>query len=244
MADSFVQARWFRRGRLRPIRLVVVHCTVSKEMGTGAEAVARYFANVTRRASTHLVADSDTVVRCVADGDTCYGAGGVNADGLHIELVGMPDQTLAQWLDDYGRAMFATAAPDLRQWMDAYAIPARWLTVDQLRDGTSKGFCTHADAEAAFPSTGHWDPGPHFPKGEFLAAVTGSIEPDPREDDPMFADICAMVQVAYGYPADRATWTKDQRTAAFWWFDVAAQHGVENAGKLMANDARKSGRIA
>lgn len=59
----------------------------------------------------------------------------------------------------------------------------------------------------------------------------------------MFADIVKMMQVLYSYPHDPAAWTTDQRTACAWWFDVAAEHGVENAGKTMAADARKLGRI-
>ena len=168
----FIQARWFRKGRQgKKIRLIVIHCTVSKEMGTGAENVARYFARSERKGSTHAVADNNSVVFCVRDEDTAYGAGGANNDGLHLELVGMPEQSFVEWLDEYGLDMFDQAAPVVRRWSDTYDVPLRWLTVDEIRAGLP-GLCTHADVEKAYPSTGHWDPGPHFPKGEFLEAVT------------------------------------------------------------------------
>lgn len=199
--DSFVQARWYYAGRKAKPRIVVVHCTVSKEMGTGAESVARYFSTATRKGSSHAVADSDSVVGCVKDGDTAFGAAGANADGLHLELVGLPDQTLAQWLDEFDRAMFAKAAPLLDYWSATYSIPLRWLSVAEVADGRSRGLCTHADVSKAFPavSTGHWDPGPYFPKIEFLkaAAPVPPAPPDLDMEDPMVRDAVDMVTFAY-----------------------------------------------
>lgn len=177
--DSFRQARWYRKGRLRPIKLIVVHCTVSKEMGTGAEAVARYFATTDRQGSTHAIADSDSVVGCVRDSDTAFGAANANADGLHLELVGMPDQTAAEWLDAFGRAMFTRAGDLIRYWAATYGIAVdRFLTVGELRAGRG-GLTTHVDVDKAWPSTGHWDPGPWFPRREFLAAITPPAPPVP-----------------------------------------------------------------
>lgn len=173
----FLQARWFHIGRLgHAPRLIVVHCTVSPEMGTGAEQVARYFQTSTRPGSSHLVADNDSVVRCVQDADTAFGAAGANSDGLHLELVGQPTQTPQEWLDPYSLAELAQAAPFVREWSQKYAIPLRWLTVPEVADGFSKGLCTHKDVSDAFPlvSTGHWDPGPNFSKPEALRIWRGT----------------------------------------------------------------------
>lgn len=185
-----IPARWQKIGRSKPIRLIVVHCTVSPEMGTGAEAVANYFASVSRPASTHLVSDNNSTVRCVADGNTAYGAAGVNSDGLHIELVGYPTQSRVEWLDAYSRAELHEAGPHIAGWSQKYGIPLRWLTVGQVRDGRTRGLCTHNDASRAFPeiSTGHWDPGPEFPKGEALKIWDPQPSPTPEpapelEDD-------------------------------------------------------------
>lgn len=177
-----VPARWQRRGRGgKTPRVICIHCTVSREMGTGAEAVARYFASSTRPGSSHTVHDNNSTVRCVADEDTAYGAAGVNNDGLHAELVGMPDQSEADWLDPFSLGMLHEAAPTIRGWSEKYAIPLRWLTVAEVADGHSRGLCTHADVSAAFPdvSTGHWDPGPHFPKAEALRIWSGIPQPAP-----------------------------------------------------------------
>lgn len=165
VAATYIAAKW-QRPRRDEIRIVVVHCTISPEQGSGAEAVARYFQNVDRPASTQLVADNNSVVRCVPDNMECAGAAGANRDGLHIELVGYADQSREQWLDAYGQAMFRQAGPFMREWSRLYNIPPRWLTVAEVAGGKARGFCTHADVSAAFPavSTGHYDPGKQFPK--------------------------------------------------------------------------------
>jgi hypothetical protein len=186
VAESFVQARWFRRGRLGAVRLIVIHCTVSPEMGAGAEAVARYFATTDRRGSAHKVVDSTSVVRCVRDEDTAFGAAGANHDGVHLELVGMPQQSFEEWLDDYGRAMFGMAGPTVREWMRKYGIPPTWLGVEQVRDGETKGFTDHATVERAFPSTGHWDPGPWFPRAQFMSTAAGGAAPGEEEDEDVY----------------------------------------------------------
>lgn len=188
---NFVPARHYRVGRTKAIRLIVIHCTVSREMGTGAEAVAEYFRTTTRKASAHRTADDNSTVMSVHDTDTAFAAAGANADGLHLELVGLPQQSETEWLDAYSRAELAQAGTTIRQWATKYAIPHRWLTVDQVADGQTKGFCTHADVSRAFPdvSTGHWDPGPNFPKAYamrvwFPSPIPIPI-PIPQEPDDM-----------------------------------------------------------
>lgn len=176
-----IAARWSYSGRQgRHPRLIVIHCTVSPEMGTGAEAVALYFSRLpaTNKASAHKVVDDDSVVTCVADEDTAFGAAGANSDGLHLELVGLPTQTREEWQDKFSTHELALAQTVVDEWSTKFDIPLRWLTVAEVADGVTKGMCTHADVSAAFPkvSTGHWDPGPEFPKDLFPA-------PSPEEDD-------------------------------------------------------------
>src|SRR5436190_18545709 len=69
-------AKWFHQGRTKPVRLLVVHCTVGSEGATAAEGVAAYFHRGERRASTHLVVDRNSVISCVDDNDTAFGAAG------------------------------------------------------------------------------------------------------------------------------------------------------------------------
>lgn len=180
-----IPAKWFHAGRLKPIRVIVAHCTVSAEMGTGAEAVAAFFAKGDRRASAHRVADNNSTVQCVKDEDTAFGAAGANSDGLHLELVGQPTQTSQQWLDTYSRSELMQAGLTVREWARDFSIPLRWLTVAQVADGKTKGLCTHWDVTRAFPavSTGHWDPGDGFPKDEALRIWTPQPEDPPHQQE-------------------------------------------------------------
>lgn len=182
---EMIPAKWFHEGRrgVQP-RLIVIHCTVSREMGTGAEAVANYFAAGTRRASAHRTCDNNSTVISVKDEDTAFAAAGANQDGLHLELVGMPDQSTVEWLDPYSQAELFQAGLTVREWARDYGIPLRWLTVAEVADKNTKGLCTHHDVSRAFPSvsTGHWDPGPNFPKDEALRIWTPDT-PDPEDFD-------------------------------------------------------------
>lgn len=181
---QFIPAKWFHEGRLKPIRLIVVHETISPEMGSGAEAVARFFAAGTRKGSTQRVSDSNSTVACVSDFDTCFGAAGANSDGLHIELVGPGNQSENDWHDPFSTATVIEAGKSIREWSTEFHVPLKWLTVAQVADGATRGLCTHDDVSHAFPavSTGHSDP-QNFPKAWALGLWT---PPAPQEDDDVF----------------------------------------------------------
>lgn len=186
----YVPARWSRTGRTKPIRLIVLHETISPEQGTGAEAVARYFATVDRKASAHRISDSNSTVQCVRDEDTAAAAAGANSDGLHMELVGPGNQGELDWKDPFSTATVKEAGKSIREWSQEYGIPLRWLTVAQVADGKTKGLCTHDDVSHAFPSvsTGHSDP-QGFPKMWALSLWCEDVKhPDPpdSEDESMF----------------------------------------------------------
>jgi N-acetyl-anhydromuramyl-L-alanine amidase AmpD len=185
--NAFILAKWFYKGRQgKKVRLIVLHCTVSGEIGTGAEAVAHYFARGERKASAHCAVDNNSTVGCVQDEDTAFAAAGANNDGWHVEIVGQPDQTAQQWADAFSEAALERAAVLCRDRATKFGIPLRWLTIAELAAGKA-GFCTHADVSAAFPkvSTGHWDPGPNFPKQHFMDLVRG-IAPAPT---PLLEDL-------------------------------------------------------
>jgi hypothetical protein len=183
-----IPAKWFHEGRQgEQPRLIVIHCTVSPDSSGGAEAVARYFATGERKASAHRTVDSDSTVISVRDSDTAFAAAGANRDGLHLELVGMPTQTRGDWLDLFGQRMITRAGTTVREWSTEWHIPLRWLSVAQVADGRTRGLCTHHDVSRAFPavSTGHWDPGPDFPKEWALDRWTPDTPTPPPEDDPV-----------------------------------------------------------
>lgn len=167
-----IRATRYRKGRLRPVRLIVLHDMEAPETGTTAEAVGRYFASLSAGGSTHVGVDTDSICRYVDDADTCAGAPGVNADGRHIEQAGFARQTREEWLDDPSKRVIENAAIQSAEWSVTDDIPLVWLTAEQIRDGKSRGFITHADATVAFQTPGgHTDPGPGYPRDYFMQRV-------------------------------------------------------------------------
>lgn len=172
MSDyPFVQARWYTKGRFgqRPI-WVVVHDMETAEASDTAERLARAASTWSRKASWHVGVDNDSEVRSVRDADTAYAAKGANTRGLHIEHAGRASQTAEQWRDHFSDAMLARSAKIAHLWHREFDIPVRRLTVDQVRR-YEPGFTDHATVEKAFPSSGHWDPGPNFPWAYYLDLV-------------------------------------------------------------------------
>lgn len=151
--------------RATSIRLIVLHSAES----TSASGVAGYFARPATQASTQLAVDAKSCYRMIPDLVVPWGAPGANSDGLHIELCGYARWTKDEWLER--QALLERAAAKCAAWAWTYRIPRRYLTREQLLDGRSRGFTTHADVNAAFKRGDHWDPGLGFPRVEYMAHV-------------------------------------------------------------------------
>ncbi len=153
--------------RASQIKWVVLHST---EGGT-AESVARFFAT-TAQASTHLVVDDKECYRMVPDLVVPWGAPGVNTGGLHIEQCGFARWSTAEWMQ-HEHTLQRSAAKAAR-WAHMYGIPLRWVGPIGLKLGR-KGVTTHADASKAFTPGGHTDPGPGFPKDQWMRWARGYL---------------------------------------------------------------------
>lgn len=174
-ANSYIQARHYHRGRVRPIGLVVIHDMEAPELATTAESVARYFQTTDRPASAHYNVDSDSIVCSVQEQDTAFHARGVNADGIGIEHAGYARQTTEQWLDLYGVAMLTRSAKLTADLCARYSIPVRFVDAAGLKRG-DRGITTHKAASDAFNPGGHHDPGPNFPMDLYLAWVNQAMK--------------------------------------------------------------------
>lgn len=157
------------------IRVVVIHTAEAAVDLTGAdptaEGVAAFFSRESTQASTHLAVDRDSCVRMLPDLVIPWGAKGANSDGLHVEVCGRAGWTRFQWMLPVVRPMLERTAYKTAKWCWQYKIPARWLTVRQVRGRRAKGITTHVDVNAAFRGGDHWDPGTGFPRDEFLSLV-------------------------------------------------------------------------
>lgn len=155
------------------IKWAVIHSAeASDDSGsdTTAEGVANFFANPATQASTQLAVDRDSCVRMLPDLVIPWGASGANSNGLHVEICGRAGWTKAQWLEPGRAPMLDRTAFKVAKWCYHYSIPVRWVYAAGLKSGR-KGLTTHKDVNDAFQNGSHWDPGPGFPRTEFLALV-------------------------------------------------------------------------
>jgi hypothetical protein len=172
----FVQAKKYAKGRPDGSPLwIVVHDMEASETRLRAENTAHYFATLSdgRSVSSHYTCDSDSVVQCVKLGDVAFTVGNRpgNYRGINWEFSGFAAQTREQWLDDFGRAMFAKAAPYIRADAKKFGIPLVRRTVAELK-ARKPGVTSHNDLRLAFGNTTHTDPGPNFPWDYFMDLLT------------------------------------------------------------------------
>lgn len=178
------------KGRRRPIRVIVIHTGETQESKTAAEGMCSWAANPAAGGSFHIAVDTDSASRSVDDEDTAWGAPGVNADGLHLELAGRAGQASGDWFDTSSLKIMANGAQVVAALALRHSIPLRWLTDAELADGVSRGLCTHAQASRVFGGD-HWDPGPGFPHDHFieLCRAAAGGQDIPEEDDMQPADL-------------------------------------------------------
>lgn len=175
---EFIQARNFNLANRDHVRLIVVHTMENPEKPGTALGVARWFAGPQApQASAHYCVDSATVVQCVKETDVAWGAPSANRDGVHIEHAGYGRQTLADWSDDYSSQMIRLSAQLAAEIAARWGIEPRRLTIAEVADGKTPGFCGHADVTAAFRTKGgHIDPGPNFPWALYIARVAENMD--------------------------------------------------------------------
>lgn len=224
---TFVQAKHYGTGRSRNVSplWIVVHDMEAGEHSGRAESTAAYFANPGdgRTVSSHYTVDNDSVIQCVLLKDTAWTVGNApgNNRGINWELSGFARQTRAEWLDDFGLAMFAQMAPYVRADAAKFGIPLERRTVKDLLSG-KPGITSHNDLRVAFGGTTHTDPGANFPWDVFLAIMKGADMPslDAADLAAIKKTIWYTTLAAGGTPSESAgtinlqIWTEQKRQAA------------------------------
>jgi N-acetyl-anhydromuramyl-L-alanine amidase AmpD len=123
-------------------------------------------------ASAHFYVDKTEIIQALNTdlGAGHAGSGWPNEHCIAYEITGQNSWSRERWLADVAwEAMAAQVKRDCKRWN----IPARWLTVAQLKAG-ERGFSTHDDCRKAFGGTDHTDPGPQFPKQHLIDLLGGS----------------------------------------------------------------------
>ncbi|MCU1588793.1 MAG: hypothetical protein JWP11_49 [Frankiales bacterium] len=212
VVPHFRQATHYHPGRIKAIRLGVIHVGVTPESITAAEGMVDFAASPGASiASFHLAADPDSLARGVHDWDTAFGAPGANADGLHMEQAGQV-MDHAGWTTPLSLKMIREqTARGVKSWHDLYGIPLVHLSLAQVGDGKTKGFCSHWDVTKGIPAAGgtHTDPDngavPGYPWDVvFTAADQHPSLPPATHKNPFnhLDDLVRWTQWALGIPVD------------------------------------------
>lgn len=184
LVGSFFEAQHYRKVPDRLICKLVPHTMEWAEKSSTAEACAAFFKKPGSRkvvskegvvsfqpiiASAHLCIDSDSIVQCVPFRHVAFAAPNLNANGIHIEQAGFARQTDADWHDPFSSAMLVNMSKLLAALASDFDIPLVRLSLDEVRDPSARGVCTHHDGTRAFKIVGgHTDPGPNYPIDEVL----------------------------------------------------------------------------
>jgi N-acetyl-anhydromuramyl-L-alanine amidase AmpD len=180
----FIQAKSFRKGRLRPVQLIVLHSEEAPKTEGRARNVAHFFQSAP--ASAHYCVDDKEVIQCVKLEDTAFQCKNANANGVGIEHSGFARQSAQEWQDDYSKAMFDLSTDLAAQLCHKFGIPAQAATFASPQNPSvvQPGFVMHKDV----PLHGsHTDPGLHFPFAAYIAQVHQKLQSLNAEPDDVAA---------------------------------------------------------
>lgn len=197
----------FHVGRLRPVRVIVLHTAQAPCLPGRAEGVQRYLARPEVRASAHYCTDPDNTVAGVAEQDTAWATPSVNADGLQIEQAGYAEfgsgrpiptsvtaarqaygTTWPDWDHAEAQRMIRTqVVPLLVDLCTRHRLPPVLLDPPDLLAGRA-GITDHHRCSLAYGGD-HWDCGGAYPLQAVIEdvrrALAGAPAPSPQEDERM-----------------------------------------------------------
>lgn len=172
VGDDFLQAPSHGGRMPAPARLTVVHtleCEAKEGLAKGLNNGAGTYL-WTGGVSPHTMTDPGWT-RGACDTDIVgYHIGSFNAQATGAEVTGRASWTRAQWFEPQANKALERQAKALAEQHLAKGWGPetfRWLSLREVADGRTAGFCTHNDVSTApwprSPGTNHWDPGPGYP---------------------------------------------------------------------------------
>ena len=171
----------YRPGRIKPVRLVVLHTAETPCEPGRAIGIARYLARPDVQASAHYCVDPLTTVQGVQERDTAWAAPGANADGIQIEQAAYAGFGAADWAGVNPQQMITgQLVPLVAGICTRWDIPAVALDTAGVLSGAA-GITTHVAVSEAYGLSDHWDCGPAYPLDAVVAQVAALLEPTPPE---------------------------------------------------------------
>lgn len=234
----------YHAGRIKRLRLIVIHTMEAPEGPNTAENIAVYFARGDVVASAHACVDQDSLVVCLPPSDTAFAAPGANADGYQIEQAGYASQDAAGWADAESQSMLRLSAAHARSIALAAGIPLRHLTDDELAAGAA-GFVGHDQVSRVYRLSDHWDPGPNFPWSQYMSLVNnGGDYPEPplikQEEDDMHFIRSRQTGTIYAVTPTDVTAMGSAKT----WGDLVKAYNLTNDYEVSLDDGDIAGIAA
>ena len=172
IGDDFLQAPSHGGRFAAPARLTVVHsleCDAREGLAVGLNNGPGTYVT-TDKVSPHTLSDPGWT-RGACDTDIVgWHVGNANQQSTGAEVTGRASWTRQQWLEEMSnRALDRQAKALAEQHLAKGFGPEtfRWLSLAEVADGHTVGFCSHNDISVApWPfniGTDHWDPGPNYP---------------------------------------------------------------------------------
>lgn len=195
-AEPAVTTRAYHQsaGSNLPVVRIVIHATCPPNVpypaasaAGQAAATARYFTSPASGGSAHYVCDVAGEEHCLPDDAIAWHAP-PNPHSVGIEICGQSTYTRDEWLSPQVWPAVQRAAARTNELAGRLGVPARRLTVDQVKANVA-GVCGHVDVSQAFHQSDHTDPGPDFPWDRFMAELATPAAPAPapvpvlEEDD-------------------------------------------------------------
>ena len=169
----------YRPGRIKPVRLVVLHTAETPCEPGRAMGIARYLARPDVQASAHYCVDPTATVQGVQESDTAWAAPGANADGIQIEQAAYAAFGPADWADAAPQQMMTgQLVPLVAGICQRWDIPAVALDTAGVLSGAA-GITTHVAVSEAYGLSDHWDCGPDYPLDVVVAQVAALLHPTP-----------------------------------------------------------------
>lgn len=185
-ALPFIEAaNWSRGIAPGPKRLILLHDMEYPLKPNSAEWCGGFFRDQPHHtthkpgepchcSSAHAGVDTDSVCQYVPWDRIAWHAPGANRYGIGIEHAGFGRETLSDWMTTDNLLMLDNSAWLCSELCAKFAIPVDFLDANELRAAgdSATGISTHWEVSKAFGKSDHTDPGPGFPIGNYLKAVS------------------------------------------------------------------------